>query len=237
MGRVRFLEFMKEKNIRRYIFFCLKIGIAIFVIFYLFRSGWLTKETFTKLFRRDNVYSIIISILFFFTAQLLCTSRLVLLLKTIDFPLRFFRAFKLVMIGNFFNTVIPGMVGGDLVKGFYLVKSEEEKRGQSAGIILMDRILGLLALICISGVSIIYLLWQKHSILYSYRYESYITLAAIGSVSVLFGAFLVLGRNQRIRGKIRLLFASVFRKSMFYYLFDGFAALLKHRSIFMSSFL
>ena len=76
MGRVRFLEFMKEKNIRRYIFFCLKIGIAIFVIFYLFRSGWLTKETFTKLFRRDNVYSIIISILFF-TAQLLCTSQLV----------------------------------------------------------------------------------------------------------------------------------------------------------------
>jgi uncharacterized protein (TIRG00374 family) len=140
------------------------------------------------------------------------------------------------MIGNFFNTVIPGMVGGDLVKGYYLVKSEKERRGQSAGIILMDRVLGLLALIFISGVSIIYLLCQKNSILYSYHYESYIALAVIGSVSILFGVFFVFGRNQRVRGKIRAFFAAIFHKSIFFYLLEGFGVLAKHHQILMYSF-
>ncbi len=216
-----------RKKIRRYIFLSLKISIAIFVIFYLFRSGWLTKETFTKLFRTDNVPSIIVSGLFFFAAQVLCTSRLVLLLRAINFPLRFFRAFKLVMIGNFFNTVIPGMVGGDLVKGYYLVKSEEERKGQSAGVIIMDRALGFLALTFIGGTFLAYLLWQKGALLYRYRYESYIALVIFVSVSGLFGAFLAFARNTWVREKIRTLFATIFHKGIFYYLLDGFGALVK----------
>lgn len=195
-----------------------------------------TKKNLTELFRVDNIPSVIVSCLFFFTSQMLSTSRLLLLLRAIDFPLGFFKAFKLVMIGNFFNTVIPGMVGGDLVKGYYLVKSEKERRGQSAGIIIMDRVLGLLALTLMCGFSLIYLLWQKNSLLYSYYYESYIALAVIGSVSVLFGAFFVFGRNQRIRGEIGVLFASIFRKGIFYYLLDGFGALVKHRPVLIYSF-
>lgn len=227
---------MDAGRVWKNIFAFLKISIAILIIFYLFKSGWLTKKTLTKLFRVENIPSLIMSCLFFFIAQGLCTLRLLLLLKAIDLPLRFLKGFKLVMVGNFFNTVIPGMVGGDLVKGYYLVKSEKEKRGQSAGIILMDRVLGLLALIFISGISIIYLLSQKNSILYPYRYESYITLAVIGSVSVLFGAFFVFGRKQRVRGKIKAFFTAIFRKSIFYYLLEGFGVLVKHYPILMYSF-
>ncbi len=227
---------MDAGRVRKYIFAFLKISIAVLIIFYLFKGGWLTKKTLTKLFRVDNIPSIVMSCLFFLIAQVLSTSRLRLLLRAIDFPLRFLKGFKLVMIGNFFNTVIPGMVGGDLVKGYYLVKSEKERRGQSAGIILMDRVLGLLALIFISGVSIIYLLCQKNSILYSYQYESYIALAVIGSVSILFGVFFVFGRNQRVRGKIRAFFAAIFHKSIFFYLLEGFGVLAKHHQILMYSF-
>lgn len=234
--RRRILRLYEEGRAMRYIIVFLKISIAILVIFYLFKSGWLTKETFTKLFRMDNTPPLILSGLFFMIAQVLSTSRLLLLLRAIDFPLRFSKAFKLVMVGNFLNTVIPGMVGGDLVKGYYLVKKEEERRGQSAGIIIMDRVLGLLALIFIAGVSIIYLLWQKNSILYPYRYESYIVLAVIGSVSALFGAFFVLGRNQQMSEKIGAFFAAIFRKSIFYYLLEGFGMLAKHYQILMYSF-
>ena len=227
---------MVYSKTKKYLIALLKIIIAILAIFYLFRSGWLTKETFAKLLKIDNIPALMLSSFFFMIAQVLATSRLLLLLGTIDFHLRFLKAFKLVMIGNFFNTVIPGMVGGDLIKGFYLVKSEENRRGQSAGIVIMDRALGFLALTFIGGVSINYLLGQKNSILYPYRNESYIALAIVGSIFGLFGAFFVFGRNQRVRAKIGSLFTSVFRRSIFYYLLDGLGALAKHPPIFVISF-
>lgn len=52
--RRRILRLYEEGRAMRYIIVFLKISIAILVIFYLFKSGWLTKETFTKLFRMDN---------------------------------------------------------------------------------------------------------------------------------------------------------------------------------------
>ncbi len=225
-----------RKKIRRYILSSLKIGIAIFVFLYLFRIGWLTKGTFAKLFRIDNVLSIVVSSFFFFTAQVLCASRLVLLLKTINFPLRLFRAFKLVMIGNFFNTVIPGMVGGDVVKGFYLVKSDEEKRIQSAGIVITDRVLGFLTLTFIGGVSLAYLLGQRNASLDSHRYESYIVLAVIASVFSLFSIIFMFGRNPRFRDKMKALFVTLFRKSLFYDLAESFGDLVKHHRILVYSF-
>jgi uncharacterized protein (TIRG00374 family) len=229
------LEFM-GKRIRRYILFSLKISIAIFVMFYLYRSGWVTRETLTKFFKVDHIPFLMLSGLCFLIAQMLCASRLVLLLRTINLHLRLFRGFKLVMIGNFFNTVIPGTVGGDLVKGYYLVKSEENRRGQSAGIVIMDRVLGFLALMLIGGTSIIYLLWQKNSIFYPYRYEFHIALSVVGSVSALSAAFFVLSRNQRVREKIGAFFAAIFRKSIFYYLLEGFGVIAKHHQILMYSF-
>jgi uncharacterized protein (TIRG00374 family) len=211
-----------------------KISVAILIIWYLFRSGMLTGESFRKIFKISNLPIILLSAFIYFIVQMLLTKRLVLLLGAVDFPIRFFKGFRLVMIGNFFNAVIPGMVGGDLVKGYYLLRSEEDKKGRSTGIVIMDRICGLLALVFIGIVSFIYLLGQDNGILYPYRYESYIALLLIGST---FGSFFMLGRSQSVRLKIRKLFAAIFRRSIFYYLIDGFGTLLKNRPILIYSFL
>lgn len=50
--------------------------------------------------------------------------------------------FKLTCIGMFFNFAMPGGVGGDMVKGYYLVKGSENRTHAIAGL-LMDRIVGL----------------------------------------------------------------------------------------------
>jgi len=224
------MEILYKKEI--ILFF--KISIAIFIIWYLFKSRMLTGDSFIRIFKISNLPLILLSAVIYFIVQILLTERLVLLLKTVNFPLRFFKGFKLVMIGNFFNIVIPGMVGGDLVKGYYLLRSEENKKGQSAGIVIMDRICGLLALVFIGAVSFIYLLEQNNAVLYPYRYELYIVLLVIGS---LFGWFFIFGRNQRFRLKMRELFTAIFRKSFFYYVIEGFGALLKNRPILIYSFL
>ncbi len=58
--------------------------------------------------------------------------------------------FKLSMIGIFFNIVMPGGVGGDLIKGFYFVKQNPRSRTSAMSSVLMDRILGLYAMICMA---------------------------------------------------------------------------------------
>lgn len=211
--------------------------MAVLVILYLFKSGRLTKGSFVRLFNSNNIPFIIFSGSAFLGAQILAAFRIILLLKTVGFPLRFFQGIKLTMVGNFFNVVIPGMIGGDIVKGFYLFKNEENNRGRSSGIIVMDRILGLIAILLISGISIVYLLQQKNAILNPYLDELYVISLIILSVLVLASVFFIFGRNLSVRKKLKEILTAVFRNSMFYHMAESFGTLAKHRGILLNTVL
>jgi uncharacterized membrane protein YbhN (UPF0104 family) len=60
--------------------------------------------------------------------------------------------FSLYFIGSFFNKILPGTVGGDSVKIFYLYK-DTRKSGSSIGSVFLDRYIGLVALLSIGLVS------------------------------------------------------------------------------------
>lgn len=62
------------------------------------------------------------------------------------------KLFSLYMIGSFFNTFLPGIIGGDAVKGFYLFRATG--RGSLAlASIFMDRYIGFVVLITICAVA------------------------------------------------------------------------------------
>jgi hypothetical protein len=56
------------------------------------------------------------------------------------------------MIGCFFSTFLPGVIGGDAVKAFYLYR-ETGKANSSFGSIFMDRYVGFVALILICAAA------------------------------------------------------------------------------------
>ena len=62
------------------------------------------------------------------------------------------KLFSLHMIGNFFNTILPGNLGGDAVKGYYLYR-DTNKAGVSFGSVFLDRYLGLFARLFLGLVS------------------------------------------------------------------------------------
>lgn len=63
------------------------------------------------------------------------------------------RIFSLAMIGIFFNSLIPGGTGGDLIKGFYLYREHEDKdKTMALTSIAMDRFVGLYALLVVAMV-------------------------------------------------------------------------------------
>ena len=87
----------------------------------------------------------ITAILLYVFAQFMSTLRWRLLLPGV---LRIKKLFSLYMIGAFFNTLLPGIIGGDAVKGFYLYRATG-KGSLTFASIFMDRYLGFMALIAI----------------------------------------------------------------------------------------
>lgn len=76
-----------------------------------------------------------------------------LLLKGAGYKINWFDAFKLQLTGFFFNSAMPGAVGGDLVKVVYVIRQNTEKGKTPAMMsVLIDRIIGLGGLFTIGMV-------------------------------------------------------------------------------------
>jgi uncharacterized protein (TIRG00374 family) len=73
-----------------------------------------------------------------------------LLLGVQGIRLPFYKVFSLTMIGNLFNIVIPGAVGGDVIKGYYVSRCTSERKTQVVTTVLVDRIVGLLGMMAVA---------------------------------------------------------------------------------------
>jgi glycosyltransferase 2 family protein len=83
---------------------------------------------------------------------LLTFVRWFVLVRVIEPQFRLSATFLLGFIGQVFNLVIPGAVGGDLIKAAYLVRMRIKKT-QAIASMVIDRILGLLALFILASVA------------------------------------------------------------------------------------
>lgn len=94
----------------------------------------------------------LLSLLLFVGIQPIRSFRWGLLLwkKGIDLP--FWRLVVLYFIGLFFSTFLPTLVGGDVVRGYYLFQYTEE-RSKAVAAIFLDRFSGVFALVIMSFIA------------------------------------------------------------------------------------
>lgn len=64
----------------------------------------------------------------------------------------YWNAFRLSFLGLFFNLVVPGLTGGDVVKAVLVVREHPERRADALMSVIVDRGLGLLVLIALAVV-------------------------------------------------------------------------------------
>ena len=88
-------------------------------------------------------------------ATLITFSRWWLLVKGLNFPFGLRDAMRLGFIGLLFNYVGPGSVGGDLFKAVFLAKEQTSRRAAAVATILLDRVLGLLALFMVGAATML----------------------------------------------------------------------------------
>jgi len=77
-----------------------------------------------------------------------------LVLKSQESDIRFVQVLRWTWIGFFFKIFVPGGLGLDMTRGFYLMSNRKVKRLSSLSTVLMDRIIGLHSLLMVGFVSL-----------------------------------------------------------------------------------
>lgn len=114
---------------------------------------WQNREELGEVLSRKLDFRLIaLAFVVYMSGLLLTFVRWLLLVRVIEPKFRLRDAILLGFIGNVFNLVIPGAVGGDLIKAAYLVRMRINKT-QAVASMVLDRILGLMGLFLLAGIS------------------------------------------------------------------------------------
>lgn len=99
----------------------------------------------------------------------------------------------LFLIGMFYNQFMPGGTGGDIIKSYLLLKETPERKAGALLAVMFDRVIGLIALIVITGV-LIYFRYTWLAQTSDTRGLLYVLLIVLGSsVLALITSFLISG--------------------------------------------
>lgn len=89
------------------------------------------------------------------------------------------QALQLTLIGIFFNFVVPGGIGGDVVKGFYIAQNNPEAKMKSVVSVAMDRLIGLYTMLIMALVAIVAdwsVILQHQELLYIFYFLATLTV-------------------------------------------------------------
>jgi hypothetical protein len=99
-----------------------------------------------------------------FIGTLLTIVRWHFLVRAVDLPLKLRDTLRLGFLGYWWNFVLPGGVGGDLVKAGFLAKEQPGRRTEAALTVLVDRIVGLYGLFLLATAAIFWTdMWHSDS--------------------------------------------------------------------------
>jgi uncharacterized protein (TIRG00374 family) len=77
---------------------------------------------------------------------------MLLAIQNIKIPL--WEAVRLTFLGQFYSLVVPGTVGGDVVKAYYVTKHTQDAKAGAVLSVFIDRVLGLTALTLVAAVAL-----------------------------------------------------------------------------------
>ncbi|MBL6992080.1 MAG: flippase-like domain-containing protein [Bacteriovoracaceae bacterium] len=119
----------------------------------------------------------------------------VILTKSTEQKLSMLHALQLTWIGLFFNTVLPGIISGDLIKVYYTAKRNYVRRTHTFSTIIYDRLIGLFGLLILYSFGIIF--WKKELLMYGDQAKYLIHSGeAIGVALPLFFIFLFMSKRH-----------------------------------------
>lgn len=115
-----------------------------------------------------------------------------MLMRSVGLDSRPWPAFRIGWIGVFFNNVLPGLTGGDLAKAIYITREHPKQRTDAVISVIVDRIIGIVALALIAAVVIPFDFDRYRQV--ALGIYGFLGAAALGSVLVL---------SRRVKARVR----------------------------------
>lgn len=180
-----------SKKLKNSVVTILKFLFAGSIIYYMISTGKLDLKEIANM--ADKPFMIVKVVLTIFALYALITVRWYYLLIWQGIPTTFWTVTRINCIGLFFNSFMPGSIGGDLVKAYYVAKENKDYRTKAIVTIIIDRVLGFETLMIVAFIAILFNLdlftsnLQLKSVGMSitiYILASFVAAAAVFSVRV-----------------------------------------------------
>lgn len=136
----------------------------------------------------------LLAIALFAVAGVIAAWRFCFLIRPFGHKLSLFDSVQLTFVGQFFNTCLPGSVGGDAARLYYIARDSSRARTELATLVMMDRLCGMFALFLWPVLAIPFF---SDLIASSPMLRNLIATAGLASVAILTGMLLVMTERFR----------------------------------------
>jgi hypothetical protein len=141
---------------RKILMFGLKTAVAAGLIYWLIQKNLLNFKSLEEIrFDGRTVMLVLAAALCVAVGLLLLAWRFRLLLEFQRIQVPFGRALGLTLIGSFFGAVLPGLVGGDVVKAVYACADAPGRRADAVAAVMIDRAIGLYSLMLLGTIALL----------------------------------------------------------------------------------
>ena len=135
---------MDKSKLKNYLKLLLRLAVSLAALIFVF-----SKINFIEVistYRSVNFIYLLLAVVFFILSKIISAYRLNLFFRSVDLELSDRYNLKLYLLGMFYNLFLPGGVGGDGYKIFYLGKEFGIKKSKVLWAVLLDRISGVISL-------------------------------------------------------------------------------------------
>lgn len=184
-----------RKRIKTAIMTTLKVLFAIGMVTWVIKRGGLDPNAL-KVALEPSAFLILGGLV---VAQIFfANARWLVLLKGQGFRTTTRQTFPLTLMGLFFNYAMPGSVGGDIIKGYYLAQDFPEQKLAAGVSVFMDRLIGFFVMVLSGSLAIL---------AFHERLDHDARLVAIGTgtliVTCAFLVILAFSLSKRLQAPIR----------------------------------
>lgn len=137
---------MNSAHIKALLKYSLGLGLLAYVIIRNWEPSNGSPGLAGALARPIQLVPLILAALALLASSLLTFVRWYVLVRAQDLPFTLSNSIRIGMIGFFFNTFLPGSIGGDLVKAVAIARTQS-RRAVAVSTVLVDRAVGLWGLV------------------------------------------------------------------------------------------
>jgi len=139
---------------RKKIFLLLRIVISFLLLFLLLK--FVNLSQFIAILKKADKKIILVVIFLNLMIVPFISYRWQIILASQKFLIKLSELVRLTFIGMFFNNFLPTSAGGDVVKGYYLLKDKDsDKKIDLGASVLFDRIIGTISIITMALIAAI----------------------------------------------------------------------------------